>query len=145
MEISSLRPVYWSNFKDHPRHEKPQEESGRTGGRIWPVPEETSPDEEVVDFSDLTPRQLRATAETGFNEGQLDDGSFFALLEGLPDKAIDRNGAVIDLSGVRDDSPFDFRSFYENQLAVAQSLGDPASAQVLAGIIAFMDRRQGRR
>lgn len=145
MEISSLRPVYFSNFRDHSRNEKPPEDPAPVRVKPAPRAEDDMPPAGDIDFAALSPRQLRETAQVSFEQGLLDEGSFFTLLEGLPDQAIDVSGKVMDLSGVGDDDPFDFRSYYESQLAVAQSLGDPVSGQLLASIVAFMDRRQPRR
>ena len=140
MEINSFR---WpANFLqrensrqakfDRPLH---QEES-RQSQIAFQVPEV---DEERTDFSAISPRDLRALAWQKYQAGEIDQDTLAVLSEELPMHAIDAQGEVLDLSTITDDTGFDFRNYYRNQLQIAISLGDAPRADSVRSALAFID------
>jgi len=138
VEISSLR---WStNFlqRDHSRNklEKAPTQETRSGQITFQVPDT---DESPVNFSAITPRDLRAIALENYQAGRIDQDTYVTLSEDLPTHAVDAQGQVIDLSEVTDETGFDFHDYYRNQLEIAMSLGNASRASVLRSVIAFLE------
>ncbi|SME97387.1 hypothetical protein QTA58_11135 [Neorhizobium sp. CSC1952] len=140
MEITSLR---WSanllqreNSRNNNRIEKPEQQENRHGQIIFQVPET---DESPVDFSAISPRDLRALALENYQAGKIDQETYITLSEELPHHAVDAQGQVIDLSQVTDETGFDFHDYYRNQLDIAMSLGDAHRADVLRSVMAFLE------
>jgi hypothetical protein len=138
MEISSLR---WStNFlqREHSRNkvEKASPQETRSGQIAFQVPDT---EESPVNFSAITPRDLRAIALENYQAGLIDQDTYSTLSEELPTHAVDAQGQVIDLSQVTDETGFNFHDFYRNQLEIAESLGDANRASVLRSVIAFLE------
>ena len=138
MEISSLR---WStNFlqREHSRNkvEKASPQETRSGQIAFQVPDT---DESSVNFSAITPRDLRAIALENYQAGRIDQDTYTTLSEELPTHAVDAQGQVIDLSEVTDETGFNFHDYYRNQLEIAMSLGDSERAGVLRSVLAFLE------
>ncbi len=138
MEISSLR---WStNFlqREHSRNkvEKASPQETRSGQIAFQVPDT---DESSVNFSAITPRDLRAIALENYQAGRIDQDTYTTLSEELPTHAVDAQGQVIDLSEVTDETGFNFHDYYRNQLEIAMSLGDSDRAGVLRSVLAFLE------
>ena len=138
MEISSLR---WStNFlqREHSRNkvEKASPQETRSGQIAFQVPDT---DEASVNFSAITPRDLRAIALENYQAGRIDQDTYTTLSEELPTHAVDAQGQVIDLSEVTDETGFNFHDYYRNQLEIAMSLGDSDRAGVLRSVLAFLE------
>lgn len=142
MEITSLR---WStnllqrenSRNNNNKIEKSSQQDGRHGQIRFQVPET---DESPIDFSAITPRDLRALALQNYQSGQIDQETYITLSEELPNHAVDAQGQVIDLSQVTDATGFDFHDYYRNQLEIATSLGDTHRAGVLRSVMAFLER-----
>ncbi len=138
MEISSLR---WStNFlqREHSRNkvEKASPQETRSGQIAFQVPDTG---ESSVNFSAITPRDLRAIALENYQAGRIDQDTYTTLSEELPTHAVDAQGQVIDLSEVTDETGFNFHDYYRNQLEIAMSLGDSDRAGVLRSVLAFLE------
>jgi hypothetical protein len=138
VEISSLR---WStNFlqREHSRNkvEKASPQETRSGQIAFQVPDT---DESSVNFSAITPRDLRAIALENYQAGRIDQDTYTTLSEELPTHAVDAQGQVIDLSEVTDETGFNFHDYYRNQLEIAMSLGDTDRAGVLRSVLAFLE------
>lgn len=139
MEISSLR---WSTHflqRDNSRHgkiEKSSQQESRHGQIVFQVPETA---DSPIDFSAITPRDLRELAWQNYQAGKIDQETYATLSEELPSHAIDAQGQLIDLSQVTDGTGFDFHDYYRNQLEIAMSLGDTRRADVLRSVMAFLD------
>ncbi len=138
MEINSLR---WSGNllqRDHSRNnkiDKPQQQESRQSQVSFQVPEAEA---SSIDFSVITPRQLRELAWQNYNAGNIDQETYIALAEELPSHAIDAQGRLIDLSAVTEETGFNFQDYYRDQLEIATSLGDAGRADVLRSVIAFL-------
>jgi hypothetical protein len=139
MEISSLR---WSiNLlqRDHSRNnkvEKSSEHGSRQSQITFQVPDS---DESPIDFSAITPRDLRALALENYQAGKIDQDTYITLSEELPTHAVDAQGQLMDLSQVTDETGFNFHDYYRNQLEIAMSLGDTSRANVLRAVMAFIE------
>ncbi|CAN7327713.1 hypothetical protein LJR030_003367 [Rhizobium sp. LjRoot30] len=86
----------------------------------------------------MTPRDLREVARVGLEDGLIDQETFATISEGLPMQTIDVNGRIVDLSDVGDNTPFNFRDYYESQLDIAVSVGSGSSVEVLRSIMSFI-------
>ncbi|MGK6313292.1 hypothetical protein [Neorhizobium sp. DT-125] len=140
MEITSLR---WSanllqrdNSRNNNKIEKPSLQEDRHGQITFQVPET---DGSPVDFSAITPRDLRALALENYQAGKIDQETYITLSEELPNHAIDAQGQLIDLSQITDETGFDFHDYYRNQLDIAMSLGDARRTDVLRSVMAFLE------
>lgn len=139
MEINSLR---WStNFlqREQSRNnkiEKPSQQENRQDQYIFQVPET---DESPINFSEMTPRDLRELAWQNYQAGNIDQDTYVTLSEELPTHAIDAQGQLMDLTSVTDETGFNFHDYYRNQLDIAVSLGDMERASVLRSVMAFIE------
>ncbi|MBW6423952.1 hypothetical protein KX729_21040 [Rhizobium sp. XQZ8] len=138
MEISSLR---WStNFlqREHSRNkvEKASPQETRPGQIAFQIPDT---DESPINFSAITPKDLRAIALENYQAGRIDQDTYATLSEELPTHAVDAQGQVVDLSEVTDETGFNFHDYYRNQLEIAMSLGDADRAGVLRSVMAFLE------
>jgi hypothetical protein len=139
MEISSLR---WSTHflqRENSRNakiEKPSQQESRHGQITFQVPEAG---DLPINFSAITPRDLRALALENYQAGKIDQDTYITLSEELPTHAVDAQGQLVDLSQVTDETGFDFHDFYRNQLEIAIALGDPRRADVLRSVMAFLE------
>ena len=138
VEISSLR---WSaNFlqRENSRNgkiEKPSQQESQQGQITFQLPET---DESSINFSAITPRDLRELAWRNYQAGNIDRETYVTLSEELPMHAVDAQGQLIDLSDVTDETGFNFRDYYQNQLEIATSLGDAHRADVLRSVMDFL-------
>lgn len=89
-------------------------------------------------YTSITPSQLREMATESFESGEIDQETYAALADELPMQALDRQGQIIDLSDITDDTPFDFQDYYKNQLEIAMTMGDDESAKVLKSVVDFL-------
>jgi len=140
MEIISLR---WStqflqreNSRNNNKIEKTSQQENGHGQITFQVPEA---DESPINFSAITPRDLRALALQNYQAGRIDQETYITLSEELPNHAVDAQGQVIDLSQVTDETGFDFHDYYRNQLEIAMSLGDAPRADILRSVMAFLE------
>lgn len=138
MEINSLR---WSGsflHQDNTRQvkvDRPTQQKFMQDQVIFEVPDISGPS---VNFSQITPRDLRQVALENYQAGNIDQDTYFTLSEDLPSHAVDPLGQVLDLSDVTDETGFDFKEYYSNQLEVASNLGDERRASILQSVLAFM-------
>ncbi|MFB9953187.1 hypothetical protein ACFFP0_30490 [Rhizobium puerariae] len=139
MEISSLR---WSTHflqREHSRNgkiEKPSQQEGRHGQINFQLPETG---DAPINFSEITPRDLRALAWENYQAGKIDQDTYITLSEELPSHAVDAQGQLIDLSQVTDETGFNFHDDYRNQLEIAMSLGNTHRADILRSVMAFLE------
>lgn len=139
MEIYSIRPSQTFQFRDN--------QKGNSRPEIAPHPQKNRPvnfqavEEDMTEpnFSAISMAEIREIALKSFDQGAIDHDTFSTLYEGLPMHAIDPTGQVIDLSGVSETTPFDYRGFYQEQLQIAASIGDPRTARVLESVVAFLN------
>ncbi|MBO3762502.1 hypothetical protein [Ciceribacter sp. L1K22] len=87
----------------------------------------------------LTHRELKQIAQSGFESGLIELETYRQLAAQLPLEAVDARGQVVDLSTVTDDTPFDFAEYYRNQMAIARTLGDEESYDVLKAALTFLE------
>jgi hypothetical protein len=123
MEISSLR---WStNFlqRENSRNakiEKPSQQESRHGQIIFQVPEAG---DLPINFSAITPRDLRALALENYQAGKIDQDTYITLSEELPTHAVDAQGQVVDLSQVTDETDSTSTIFTETSSRSRYRLG----------------------
>jgi hypothetical protein len=138
MEINSLR---WSGsflHRENTRHvkvDRPTQQQFAPDQVVFEVPAISGP---YINFSQITPRDLRQIALENYHKGNIDQDTYFTLAEELPTHAVDPTGQVLDLSDVTDVTGFNFQEYYSNQLQVASTIGDEQRASVLQSVLAFM-------
>lgn len=138
VEISSL---HWSSGLLH----REQTRDARIERPEFTVPSENRPVFEVsepasssLNYSSISPRLLREVALQRYISGHIDQNTYIALAQELPMEVSDTAGNVIDLSGVTDDTEFNFSAYYEDQRELAQSLGDGEKADTLSAVLDFL-------
>lgn len=139
MEISG--PGFSNNllYRNNARNSRPMEltvERRDTGQAAFPVQEDLQT--QGPDFTAITPRDMRDIALQSYHSGQIGADEYEELSAELPLHTIDSMGEVVDLSGVTDDTSFDFIGYFSDRHAIAQSIGDPEKAGVLQSVIDFM-------
>jgi len=144
MEIFSVRSSQSLLFKNNPNNNA---KSSKTADiTIEPKPTiaqgsfqiEDSDNGQPLDFTAVSPGELRSYARQGYDNGLIDQNTFAAISEPLPMHAIDPLGNVIDLSNVTDGTSFNFLDYYRNQLQIAMSIGDPNEVQTLNSVVGFL-------
>jgi hypothetical protein len=144
MEIFSVRSSQSLLFKNNPNNNA---KSSKTADiTIEPKPTiaqgsfqiEDSDNRQALDFTAVSPGELRSYARQGYDNGLIDQNTFAAISEPLPMHAIDPLGNVIDLSNVTDGTSFNFLDYYRNQLQIAMSIGDPSEVQTLNSVVGFL-------
>jgi hypothetical protein len=138
VEITSL---HWSSSLLH----REQARNTRTENPQFTVPTDTQPVFEVggiapseLDYSAVSPRLLREVALQKYVAGQIPQDVYIALAQELPMEAVDSAGTVLDLSGVTDDTEFDFQSYFREQRDLASALGDGENALTFTSVLDFM-------
>ncbi len=92
-----------------------------------------------IDFSAISPRLLRELALQRYISGTIEQDVYIALAQELPIEAVDSAGRVLDLSGVTDDTEFDFQNYFRHQHELAQVLGDEDKALTFSSVLDFID------
>ncbi|WP_312947018.1 hypothetical protein [Agrobacterium sp.] len=141
MEIYSLRTsanfIFNNSAKKNPTPEIeiPRIEE-QSNSETFAAPQEQN---ERVNFSSMSPRELRDMATEYYQAGQIQQTIYSELSSELPTHALNAMGEVVDLTHITDDTYFDFGSYFRDQLTIAQSIGDPAKAEVLEDVVSFID------
>lgn len=141
MEIYSLRTsanfIFNNSAKKNnaPQIEIPRIEEQPNSERFVPPVVE----DQRVDFSSITPRELRGIATEYYQSGQIQQAIYSELSSELPTHALNAVGEIVDLSHITDDTDFDFTSYFRDQLTIAQSIGDPAKADILEEVVSFIE------
>lgn len=140
MEIYSVRSSQNFLYKNNSKNPKtPEIEIEKSIQNTVSFQVSDAKDDVDINFSAISPRELREIARANFDSGKIDLDTFATLSDGLPMHAIDARGNVIDLSSVTDSTSFDFQQYYENQLQIAISLGDAKAADVLKSVMTFLN------
>jgi hypothetical protein len=143
MEIFSVRSSQSVLFKNNPNNAKSSKTTDIAAETRTPVaPVSFHIEDEAVqglDFTAVSPGELRNYARQSFDSGLIDRDTFAAISEPLPMHAIDPLGNVIDLSGVTDGTSFNFLDYYRNQLQIAMSIGNPDEVQTLKSVVSFLN------
>lgn len=138
MEISSLRSLSSSFNRNGGRDNKDLAVPAERKAASDPVYQFEVTEDPESPYTSITPSQLREMAVESFESGEIDQETYAALADELPMQALDRQGQIIDLSEITDDTPFDFQDYYKNQLEIAMTMGDDQSAKVLKSVVAFL-------
>lgn len=139
MEIYSIRSSQSFNFRNNNKSNAKPDDSAQPAKNAKAPAGFSELAANGPDFSSISMSEVRALARQSFDQGKIDHDTFSTLYEGLPMQAIDTNGSIIDLSEVTDTTPFNFRDFYQSQLNIASTIGDPRAAQVLQSVLRFMN------
>ena len=142
MEIYSIRSSQNLLFRNDQKGRSRPEDTAQPSKNTRPVFQVAEDDPQTVDFTAISVVQIREIARRSFDQGQIDHDTFSTLYEGLPTHTIDPAGRVIDLSEVTDTTPFDFKSYYQDQLRIASSIGDPRTASILQSVVSFLNAHQ---
>ena len=84
-----------------------------------------------------TPRRLREIASESFHREEIDADTYRELSTELPLQTVDRNGNILDLSTLTDDSDFDYAEYYRTQQSLAEMIGDMDMADSYAKVLDF--------
>jgi hypothetical protein len=105
----------------------------------------TSKESEVFEealsvFASMTPRRLREIASESFQREEIDADTYRELSTELPLQSVDRNGNILDLSTLTDDSQFDYAEYYRTQQSLAEMIGDMDMAGSYAKVLDFFSK-----
>lgn len=139
MEIFSIRSSQSFQFRkrqDNPARPEAYTPAEKNVPQAAPFPDIGS---DAPNYASISSAEIREIARRSFESGAIDHDTFSTLSEGLPMQAIDRQGQIVDLSDIGDTTPFDFRNYFEDQLAIAASLGDQRNRAILESVVAFLN------
>ncbi|MFK3778919.1 hypothetical protein [Agrobacterium sp. NPDC089420] len=137
MEIYSLRTSNNFLFRDNPRNARSLESSdfSRTA-----KPDAAAGFEESVkriDFSRISPRELREIAQEYYDAGKISQDIWFELSSELPAQTLNANGEIIDIADVTDDTDFDFLAYFSDRAEIARSIGTADEAEKMQDVLSF--------
>lgn len=137
MEIFPIQPVGVSSLRV-------KESSPQSDVRLPDLAPKvtTSKEAEVFEealsvFASMTPRRLREIASESFHREEIDADTYRELSTELPLQTVDRNGNILDLSTLTDDSDFDYAEYYRTQQSLAEMIGDMDMADSYAKVLDF--------
>lgn len=140
MEIFPIQPVGASSLRV-------RETSPQSDARLPEVAPkvEASRESEVFEealsvFASMTPRRLREIASESFQREEIDADTYRELSTELPLQSVDRNGNIIDLSSLTDDSHFDYAEYYRTQQSLAEMIGDMDMSESYSKILDFFGK-----
>lgn len=143
MEIFSVRSSQSLLFKNNPNNAKNSKTSDIEIETKAPVASASFQIDDNLDdgpdFTAVSPSELRNYARQSYDSGVIDQDTYAAISEPLPMHAIDPLGNVIDLSSVTDGTSFNFRDYYQSQLQIAMSIGDPQTVDTLRSVVSFIN------
>ena len=139
MEIFSIRPSQSFQFRKQQKSQSQQETFHQPPKGATPSGQFPEIDPDKPDYNAISAAEVREIARRSYETGAIDHDTYSALSEGLPLQTIDPQGHIIDLSGISETTPFDFRSFYEDQLTIAASIGDPRTRSIRESVLAFIN------
>ncbi|MQB11408.1 hypothetical protein DXT96_16320 [Agrobacterium sp. ICMP 6402] len=137
MEIYSLRSSNNFLFRDNSRNAR---SVGNTDfGKAAKSDAGAGFEETVkrIDFTRLSPRELREIAQEYYDAGKIGHDTWLELSSELPAQTLNANGEVIDISGVTDDTDFDFLSYFSDRAEIASSVGTTDEAQKMQDVLSF--------
>lgn len=105
--------------------------------KVKPSKETEVFEEALSVFASMTPRRLREIASESFQREQIDADTYRELSTELPLQIVDRNGNIMDLSTLTDDSQFDYAEYYRTQQSLAEMIGDMDMADSYAKVLDF--------
>ncbi len=140
MEIFPIQPVGVSSLRV--KDVSPQADVRLT--EVSPkvnTSKETEVFEEALSvFASMTPRRLREIASESFQREEIDADTYRELSTELPLQSVDRNGNIMDLSTLTDDSQFDYAEYYRTQQSLAEMIGDMDMAGSYAKVLDFFSK-----
>jgi hypothetical protein len=140
MEIFPIQPVGVSSLRV-------KESSPQSDVRLSDLSPKikTSKETEVFEealsvFASMTPRRLREIASESFQREEIDADTYRELSTELPLQIVDRNGNIMDLSTLTDDSQFDYAEYYRTQQSLAEMIGDMDMSESYSKILDFFSK-----
>jgi hypothetical protein len=140
MEIYSVRSsqnLHYKNSSNNAKTTKPLDilvDNSPEAPPLFEISDATS----GPDFTSITPNELRNHALQSYQSGAIGPETYSELAAPLPSHAIDAMGNVLDLSSVGDNTNFNFVDYYQHQLDVAASIGDPQTAATLQSVVDYL-------
>jgi hypothetical protein len=137
MEIYSLRSSNNFLFRDNSRNTKSV--GSLDFGKAAPSDAATGFEETVerIDFTRVSPRQLREIAHEYYNTGKISHDTWLELSSELPAQTLNANGEVIDIADVTDDTDFDFVTYFSDRIEIARSIGTTDDVEKMQDILSF--------
>lgn len=140
MEIFPIQPVGASSLRV--KESSPQSNVGmpELSPKIANSKETEVFEEALSVFASMTPRRLREIASESFQREEIDADTYRELSTELPLQIVDRNGNMMDLSTLTDDSHFDYAEYYRTQQSLAEMIGDMDMAGSYAKVLDFFSK-----
>lgn len=130
--VSSLRVKESSPQTDVRLPERAQKTSATNETEVF--------EEALSVFASMTPRRLREIASESFQREEIDADTYRELSTELPLQIVDRNGNILDLSTLTDDSHFDYAEYYRTQQSLAEMIGDMNMSESYSKVLDFFDK-----
>ncbi len=137
MEIFPIQPVGVASLRVKEITPQSDVRLADLAPKVKPSKETEVFEEALSVFASMTPRRLREIASESFQREQIDADTYRELSTELPLQIVDRNGNIMDLSTLTDDSQFDYAEYYRTQQSLAEMIGDMDMADSYAKVLDF--------
>ncbi len=115
MEIFPIQPVGVSSLRVKESTPQSDVRLSELSPKIAASKETEVFEEALSVFASMTPRRLREIASESFQRDEIDADTYRELSTELPLQIVDRNGNIMDLSTLTEDSHFDYAEYYRTQ------------------------------
>lgn len=140
MEIFPIQPVGVSSLRIKESTPQPDVRLSELSPKIAASKETEVFEEALSVFASMTPRRLREIASESFQRDEIDADTYRELSTELPLQIVDRNGNIMDLSTLTEDSHFDYAEYYRTQQSLAEMIGDMDMAGSYAKVLDFFSK-----
>ncbi|MBC2772626.1 hypothetical protein H6M51_07115 [Rhizobium sp. AQ_MP] len=137
MEIFPIQPVGVSSLRVKEITPQSDVRLSDLAPKVKPSKETEVFEEALSVFASMTPRRLREIASESFQREEIDADTYRELSTELPLQSVDRNGNIMDLSTLTEDSQFDYAEYYRTQQSLAEMIGDMDMADSYAKVLDF--------
>lgn len=140
MEIFPIQPVGVSSLRVKESTPQSDVRLSELSPKIAASKEAEVFEEALSVFASMTPRRLREIASESFQRDEIDADTYRELSTELPLQIVDRNGNIMDLSTLTEDSHFDYAEYYRTQQSLAEMIGDMDMAGSYAKVLDFFSK-----
>lgn len=140
MEIVPIQPVGVSSLRVKESTPQSDVRLSELSPKIAASKETEVFEEALSVFASMTPRRLREIASESFQRDEIDADTYRELSTELPLQIVDRNGNIMDLSTLTEDSHFDYAEYYRTQQSLAEMIGDMDMAGSYAKVLDFFSK-----
>lgn len=140
MEIFPIQPVGVSSLRVKESTPQSDVRLSELSPKIAASKETEVFEEALSVFASMTPRRLREIASESFQRDEIDADTYRELSTELPLQIVDRNGNIMDLSTLTEDSHFDYAGYYRTQQSLAEMIGDMDMVGSYAKVLDFFSK-----